>query len=151
MEEKHEHHAHNCFNLARSNSITLDRDIPDARAPECRQQTYPTDLPQTSVVFVFYNEPLSPLFRSIHSVLNRSPPHLLKEIILVDDGSDAEWTQAPLEAYIKLLYGTGQNIPSVAIVWRATGTPCTTLTLLTTRTVLQPDPVTVISCIALAL
>eukprot|EP00041_Stephanoeca_diplocostata_P022510 m.538258 g.538258 ORF g.538258 m.538258 type:complete len:339 (-) comp22080_c0_seq7:1927-2943(-) len=104
MEEKHEHHAHNCFNLARSDSITLDRDIPDARAPECRQQSYPTDLPQTSVVFVFYNEPLSPLFRSIHSVLNRSPPHLLKEIILVDDGSDAEWTQGPLEAYIKLLY-----------------------------------------------
>eukprot|EP00041_Stephanoeca_diplocostata_P022508 m.538231 g.538231 ORF g.538231 m.538231 type:complete len:641 (-) comp22080_c0_seq5:548-2470(-) len=103
MEEKHEHHAHNCFNLARSDSITLDRDIPDARAPECRQQSYPTDLPQTSVVFVFYNEPLSPLFRSIHSVLNRSPPHLLKEIILVDDGSDAEWTQGPLEAYIKLL------------------------------------------------
>ena len=54
-------------------------------------------LPETSVVFVFFNEPLSPLIRSVHSVLNRSPPELLKEIILVDDGSTAEWLGDDLE------------------------------------------------------
>lgn len=93
-----------CFLLqARSDSIALDRDLPDVRAESCLSKKYPARLPQTSVVMVFYNEPLSPLFRSVHSVLNRSPPHLLKEIILVDDGSDAPWLQGPLEEYIRLL------------------------------------------------
>ena len=90
---------------ARSDSIELDRAIPDARAQGCQDafKAYPTDLPDTSIVFVFFNEPLSPLFRSIHSVLNRTPPRLLKEIILVDDGSDAEWTQQPLLDYLATL------------------------------------------------
>lgn len=47
-------------------------------------------LPDTSVVFVMYNEPLSPLLRSVYSVLDRTPPQLLREIIIVDDGSDED-------------------------------------------------------------
>ena len=49
---------------------------------------------------VFYNEHLSVLLRSIHSVLNKSPPQLLNEIILVDDGSDKIWLQKELQMYI---------------------------------------------------
>lgn len=102
MEQKREHHKQNCFNLAQSNSIPLDRDVPDLRHSTC-PKSYSTRLPSTSVVFVFYNEPTSPLIRSIHSVLDRSPPDLLHEVIIVDDGSDAEWLHEPLLEYIKLL------------------------------------------------
>lgn len=55
----------------------------------CKQLTYPDDLPQISVVFIFVNEALSVILRSVHSVVNHTPAHLLKEIILVDDNSDS--------------------------------------------------------------
>ncbi|PHJ24837.1 udp-n-acetyl-d-galactosamine:polypeptide n-acetylgalactosaminyltransferase t1 [Cystoisospora suis] len=60
-------------------------------------------LPNTSVVIVFYNENLSVLLRSIHSVLNHTPPSLLREIIVVDDFSDKTthpWLGDELENYI---------------------------------------------------
>eukprot|EP00039_Didymoeca_costata_P003154 m.65547 g.65547 ORF g.65547 m.65547 type:complete len:611 (+) comp11743_c0_seq3:67-1899(+) len=103
FEEKRRAHKPNCFNLRRSDSLPLDRPVPDVRHSKCASLEYPKDLPQTSVVFVFLNEPLSPLLRSIISVLNRTPPRLLKEIILVDDGSDADFTKGPLEEFLQLL------------------------------------------------
>ncbi|KAK2103018.1 hypothetical protein P7K49_020685 [Saguinus oedipus] len=54
--------------------------------------TYARDLPQVSVVFIFVNEALSVILRSVHSVVNHTPSQLLKEVILVDDNSDnGEW------------------------------------------------------------
>lgn len=54
--------------------------------------TYSDDLPQISVVFIFVNEALSVILRSVHSVVNHTPSQLLKEVILVDDNSDnGEW------------------------------------------------------------
>ena len=54
----------------------------------CKSIPYPSDLPTASVVIVFKNERWSPVLRTVYSVLNRSPKHLLKEVILVDDQSD---------------------------------------------------------------
>ena len=54
----------------------------------CQTKHYPQDLPTASVVIVFKNERWSPVLRTVYSVLNRSPSHLLKEVILVDDQSD---------------------------------------------------------------
>ena len=108
---------HHGFNATLSESLPLDREILDKRAPACRadSRNYPADLsglPDTTVIFVFVNEEKSVLLRSIHSVLNRSPPHLLKEIILVDDGSDEDYitggvdVPGSLEEYVMYLLVT---------------------------------------------
>lgn len=68
----------------------------------CKQLTYPDDLPQISVVFIFVNEALSVILRSVHSVVNHTPAHLLKEIILVDDNSDSGKDTSLWDSFIAL-------------------------------------------------
>lgn len=55
----------------------------------CRNVSYSSDLPQISIIFIFVNEALSVLLRSVHTAIQRTPSHLLKEIILVDDHSSS--------------------------------------------------------------
>ncbi|VDO08767.1 unnamed protein product [Rodentolepis nana] len=57
----------------------------------------------TSVIIVFHNEAWSTLLRTVHSVLNRSPPQLLQEVILVDDFSDRDYLGDSLTTYVKAL------------------------------------------------
>eukprot|EP00918_Siedleckia_nematoides_P053819 GHVU01117612.1.p1 GENE.GHVU01117612.1~~GHVU01117612.1.p1 ORF type:complete len:655 (+),score=110.99 GHVU01117612.1:2-1966(+) len=77
------------FNIELSDHLPLSRTIMDYRPAECKGMDYDiSTLPHATVIIVFYNEPFSTLFRSVHSVLDRTPPELLNEIILVDDGSD---------------------------------------------------------------
>ncbi|XP_078663053.1 polypeptide N-acetylgalactosaminyltransferase 1-like [Branchiostoma floridae x Branchiostoma belcheri] len=88
------------YSVLVSDVISLDRKIPDQRGTLCLQEDYPDDLPQVSVVMIFYNEALSVVLRSVHSVMNQSPPHLIREIILVDDFSDKPDLAFPLESHI---------------------------------------------------
>lgn len=88
------------FNVYLSDQIPVDRAIPDTRPDMCAQNLVHDDLPSTSVIFCFVDEVWSTLLRSVHSVLNRSPPHLLKEIILVDDFSSKDYLKQPLDTYM---------------------------------------------------
>ncbi|CAN0328954.1 unnamed protein product [Lampetra fluviatilis] len=71
------------------------------RDPRCKELRYAADLPQVSVVFIFVNEAASVIERSAHSAARRTPAHLLREIILVDDASDDPDLKAPLEGRLR--------------------------------------------------
>eukprot|EP01054_Gregarina_sp_Poly1_P009715 Gregarina_sp_Poly_1__9714@NODE_617_length_7122_cov_220_571368_g473_i0_p1_GENE_NODE_617_length_7122_cov_220_571368_g473_i0NODE_617_length_7122_cov_220_571368_g473_i0_p1_ORF_typecomplete_len773_score111_90Glycos_transf_2/PF00535_26/2_1e23Glyco_tranf_2_3/PF13641_6/2_5e22Glyco_transf_7C/PF02709_14/6_8e15Glyco_tranf_2_2/PF10111_9/1e11Ricin_B_lectin/PF00652_22/1_1e11Glyco_transf_21/PF13506_6/2_5e05CDtoxinA/PF03498_14/63CDtoxinA/PF03498_14/1_8_NODE_617_length_7122_cov_220_571368_g473_i044046722 len=77
------------FYLDLANALPMDREPDDNREEICKQVVYNySELGDASVVITFYNEPISTLLRSVHSVLNQTPPPLLREIILVDDHSN---------------------------------------------------------------
>lgn len=54
----------------------------------CHGKKYEAKLPRVSVIIIFHNEGWSTLLRTFHSVLDRSPPELLEEVLIVDDFSD---------------------------------------------------------------
>uniref|UniRef100_A0A3P9LL67 Polypeptide N-acetylgalactosaminyltransferase n=1 Tax=Oryzias latipes TaxID=8090 RepID=A0A3P9LL67_ORYLA len=93
----------NQFNLMASDMIALNRSLPDVRLDGCKTKVYADDLPTTSIVIVFHNEAWSTLLRTVHSVISRSPRHLLVEIVLVDDASERDFLKKKLEGYVRTL------------------------------------------------
>jgi polypeptide N-acetylgalactosaminyltransferase len=92
------------LNVGLSNMIALDREIPDTRPRGCSDIVYSLeDLPTVSVIIPFYNEAWSMLLRCLHSIIDRSPPHLIKEVILVDDNSDYHYLKDTLVEYTSVL------------------------------------------------
>nr|XP_060633189.1 polypeptide N-acetylgalactosaminyltransferase 5 [Anolis sagrei ordinatus] len=88
------------FNVYLSDVIPIDRAIEDTRPIGCSDLLVHNDLPTTSIIMCFVDEVWSTLLRSVHSVLNRSPPQLIKEIILVDDFSTKEYLKDKLDKYM---------------------------------------------------
>lgn len=94
------------MNLVCSDEIPLNRSVPDLREEECKHWNYPENLPKTSVIIVFHNEGFSPVMRTVHSVINRTPPQLLEEVLLVDDYSFNTDLKAKLDSYVRIWNGT---------------------------------------------
>ncbi|NXE12939.1 GALT5 acetylgalactosaminyltransferase, partial [Lophotis ruficrista] len=88
------------FNVYLSDLIPVDRAVPDTRPAGCSEQRVHDDLPTTTIIMCFVDEVWSTLLRSVHSVLSRSPPHLIEEIILVDDFSTKEYLKEMLDTYM---------------------------------------------------
>ncbi|XP_055533664.1 putative polypeptide N-acetylgalactosaminyltransferase 9 [Wyeomyia smithii] len=83
-----------------SDLIPVRRRLPDIRDAWCKKPgRYLAELPETSIVIVFYNEAWSVLVRTVHSILDRSPEKLIKEIILVDDFSYLPHLKVQLKEY----------------------------------------------------
>ena len=89
------------FNALKSNSMPLRRPLDDYRNDACKTIMVPVTLPRASVIICFAEEMWSTLFRTVWSVLDRTPSNLLAEIILVNDASTAPWLQADLDEYMR--------------------------------------------------
>ncbi|XP_016993179.2 putative polypeptide N-acetylgalactosaminyltransferase 9 isoform X1 [Drosophila takahashii] len=90
----------NAFNQYVSDLISVHRTLPDPRDAWCKDEArYLTNLPKTDVIICFHNEAWTVLLRTVHSVLDRSPEHLIGKIILVDDYSDMPHLKRQLEDY----------------------------------------------------
>jgi len=112
----------NGLNGLLSDKISVNRSVPDLRNEKlvqqnkpkfnwkiielnfsrCKTRQYLAKLPSVSVVIIFFNEHFKTLLRSVYSVINRSPTELLKQIVLVDDGSEWESLKQQLDDYVSL-------------------------------------------------
>ncbi|XP_047405645.1 probable polypeptide N-acetylgalactosaminyltransferase 8 [Sciurus carolinensis] len=105
------------YNAYLSNQLPHNRTITDTRDSRCVQKTYPSLLPSLSVILIFMDESLSIIQRAITSVISRTPPQLLKEIILVDDFSSNGELKLHLDEKIKLY---NQKYPGLLKIMRHT-------------------------------
>jgi polypeptide N-acetylgalactosaminyltransferase len=67
----------------------------------CKTQEYHENLPNTSIIVCFYNEDKHTLYRTVYSVLDRTPQNLLHEILLIDDYSD-DGTQVFIHLFVEM-------------------------------------------------
>ncbi|XP_016982775.1 putative polypeptide N-acetylgalactosaminyltransferase 10 [Drosophila rhopaloa] len=102
------------FNAQLSDHISLSRSLPDIRPLSCWNRKYLERLPNVTVIIAFHNEHLSVLLRSITSIINRSPPELLKQVVLVDDGSNFSDLGQKLDDFVTI------NFPSIVEILRLT-------------------------------
>ncbi|XP_048244237.1 polypeptide N-acetylgalactosaminyltransferase 11-like isoform X2 [Haliotis rufescens] len=109
-QRKHDqgYHRH-AFNILISDRLDYVRPIPDTRNPQCRDSVFSSNLPTASVIICYINEARSALLRTIHTVIARSPEHLLNEIILIDDFSDLDELRGDFLNYIHI------NLPQVKV------------------------------------
>ncbi|XP_038156152.1 probable polypeptide N-acetylgalactosaminyltransferase 8, partial [Cyprinodon tularosa] len=92
------------YNAFLSDRLPINREIPDTRPPRCAEKRYPEDLPSLTVILIYLDEALSVIKRAIRSIIDRTPPRLLLEIILVDDHSSNDDLMGKLDEYISSIH-----------------------------------------------
>ncbi|XP_074650192.1 uncharacterized protein LOC141905265, partial [Tubulanus polymorphus] len=98
------------FNLYVSDMISVERSLRDVRHDVCKTKKYPYNkLPKTSIIVCFCEESWSALIRTIHSIINRSPPELVEEVLLIDDFSQSDFLKERLDRYV-------ERFPKVRII-----------------------------------
>ncbi|CAG9810414.1 unnamed protein product [Chironomus riparius] len=97
------------YNALASSMISLNRALPDNRSDYCKMKKYPKDLPKVSIIIQFHDDDWMLLMRTVHSILLRSPYHLIEEILLIHDVSEREYFKEKLENYIK-------KIPKIRLI-----------------------------------
>ncbi|EFA04575.1 polypeptide N-acetylgalactosaminyltransferase 35A [Tribolium castaneum] len=98
--KKDEGYKKHAYNVLISERLSYHRDVPDTRNELCKNISYSADLPTAAIIICFYNEHYYTLLRTVHSIIDRTPASVLKEILLVDDFSDLENLHENLSTYI---------------------------------------------------
>ncbi|XP_021047025.1 inactive polypeptide N-acetylgalactosaminyltransferase-like protein 5 [Mus pahari] len=93
------------LNVIMSRRLGIQREVPDSRDKICQQKHYPFNLPTASIIICFHNEEFNTLLRTVSSVVNLSPQHLLEEIILVDDMSEFDDLKDKLDYHLEIFRG----------------------------------------------
>ncbi|XP_017840349.1 polypeptide N-acetylgalactosaminyltransferase 8 [Drosophila busckii] len=92
------------YNAWLSERISPERTLHDMRHRSCKKLKYAlAELPAISVVIAQHNEEPSVLLRTLSSLRDRTPTALLREILLVDDGSVK--IADNFTAYLRFKYG----------------------------------------------
>lgn len=64
----------------------------EVRHPSCVQRKWDLqELPRASLVIPYLNETWAHMAATLGSILAHTPPEILDEILLIDDGNDAKW------------------------------------------------------------
>jgi|TARA_B100000513_G_scaffold133988_1_gene60189 polypeptide N-acetylgalactosaminyltransferase len=115
------------YNRELSDRLPDNRSLPDGRPSSCRR-LYGTraaavgspPLLRTAVVIVEWNEATSALRRTVRSVLDRSPRHLLDQIVVVDDASAWEvrhpflpYVAHPFSSYLRIEFSFWKVSPAI--------------------------------------
>lgn len=91
LNQRTEGYRKHSFNLLISNRIGFHRSLPDVRPSECKNKTYSVQTNESvSIVICFHNEANSTLMRTVHSILTRTNPRYLHEILLINDHSTSK-------------------------------------------------------------
>ncbi|KAG5669152.1 hypothetical protein PVAND_017047 [Polypedilum vanderplanki] len=89
------------YNGLASRLVGLNRELPDNRHEYCKNKTYPENLPKVTVVIPFHDDDWYLFMRTVHSVLLRTPEHLLEEVLIIQDYSPREYYHDHLDKYLK--------------------------------------------------